>query len=631
MRQLKEKFNSSRDYKLRLQILTLSPYTIQATSSFFGASNYMVKRSRQLKKEFGILPDVPTLSKGRVISHEEKIMVKNFYERDEISRMCPGMKDCVSVKDNSGQRVKVQKRLILGNLKEIFHQFRNEEEQPKIGFSSFALLRPRHCVLAGSGGTHSVCVCTYHQNPKLQLGALGIPTLDYRKVMGKSVCDTSNRICMLHICKNCPGENGIKEFLQNLEDMEDVPDDIRFKEWVTVDRTQLEDRVLPFDEFLDTVSKSLYKLTRHHFVAETQAASFKKLKQDLKEEEEGILVMDFAENYSFIVQDAAQGFHWENSQCTVHPLVFYYRQNNEILHQSYCFLSDSTKHSTATVFSFLKVLLPSLKNSFPRLLKIHYFSDGCAGQYKNKYNFTNLYHHFNDFGLAAEWHFFATSHGKSACDGIGGIVKRATATASLQRTISNQILTPRDMFNFVKSHLPKIKTFFVSDQDVQATRSSLEERFSSAKVIVGTQRFHRFVPGQNGILSVYETSDIAAEEEQKTIIKQSDDQSLGEDDDVLLRPGDIPEGSFIVCSYDAQLWVGIVRGIDEEFGDFCVEFLEPSGVKASYGFPSRKDICMVPPENLLGKPLSLPKLTGSTRRRYSFKMEELIACSRRLR
>jgi hypothetical protein len=25
-----------------------------------------------------------------------------------------------------------------------------------------------------------------------------------------------------------------------------------------------------------------------------------------------------------------------------------------------------------------------------------------------------------DFGALAEWHFFATSHGKSACDGIGG-------------------------------------------------------------------------------------------------------------------------------------------------------------------------------------------------------------------
>ena len=34
--------------------------------------------------------------------------------------------------------------------------------------------------------------------------------------------------------------------------------------------------------------------------------------------------------------------------------------------------------------------------------KVFYFSDGCAGQYKNG---KNLYHHSVDFGFKAEWHF----------------------------------------------------------------------------------------------------------------------------------------------------------------------------------------------------------------------------------
>ena len=33
----------------------------------------------------------------------------------------------------------------------------------------------------------------------------------------------------------------------------------------------------------------------------------------------------------------------------------------------------------------------------------------------------------NDFDLAAEWTFFATSHGKQPCYGIGGTVKRLVA------------------------------------------------------------------------------------------------------------------------------------------------------------------------------------------------------------
>ena len=54
----------------------------------------------------------------------------------------------------------------------------------------------------------------------------------------------------------------------------------------------------------------------------------------------------------------------------------------------------------------------------------------------------------NDFGIEASWNFFATSHGKSPCDGIGGTVKRVTGRASLQRLKENHILTALQMFKF---------------------------------------------------------------------------------------------------------------------------------------------------------------------------------------
>ena len=54
-----------------------------------------------------------------------------------------------------------------------------------------------------------------------------------------------------------------------------------------------------------------------------------------------------------------------------------------------------------------------------KVTKMIYFSDGCAGQYKNCKNFINLCHHYEDFGLVAEWHFSATSYGKGPPDGVG--------------------------------------------------------------------------------------------------------------------------------------------------------------------------------------------------------------------
>ena len=48
--------------------------------------------------------------------------------------------------------------------KGIGSEFKERFPDRKIGFSKFAELRPKHCVLVGASGTHSVCVCTVHQD-----------------------------------------------------------------------------------------------------------------------------------------------------------------------------------------------------------------------------------------------------------------------------------------------------------------------------------------------------------------------------------------------------------------------------------------------------------------------------------
>jgi hypothetical protein len=38
-------------------------------------------------------------------------------------------------------------------------------------------------------------------------------------------------------------------------------------------------------------------------------------------------------------------------------------------------------------------------------------------------NFNNLCYHKDDFGMDIMWQFFAASHGKVSCNGIGGQLK----------------------------------------------------------------------------------------------------------------------------------------------------------------------------------------------------------------
>ncbi|KAG1665375.1 Ubiquitin-conjugating enzyme E2 D3 [Nymphon striatum] len=93
-------------------------------------------------------------------------------------------------------------------------------------------------------------------------------------------------------------------------------------------------------------------------------------------------------------------------------------------------------------------------------------SDSSAAQYKNHKNLANLMRHYEDFGLSSEWHFFATSHGKSPCDGMGGTVKRSAARASLQATTTNYILTSTDLFTWAQKNIINIHFIWVGKEKV---------------------------------------------------------------------------------------------------------------------------------------------------------------------
>ena len=203
---------------------------------------------------------------------------------------------------------------------------------------------------------------------------------------------------------------------------------------------------------------------------------------------------DFAENYKFITQDEVQSFHWTNLQCTLHPVVVYYKENDKLCLKSFCVLSDDMTHDVCMVYEVQRSVINEIKEMLPLVSKIEYFSDGCAGQYKNRNNFKNLSLHKQDFGLDAEWVFFTTSHGKSPCDGIGGTVKRATAKTSLQRPIGNQILDTEKMYEFCLSNFENIKFILVTSQLMENTRKELSARFVDLSTIPGTRSFHHFVP-----------------------------------------------------------------------------------------------------------------------------------------
>ena len=60
-----------------------------------------------------------------------------------------------------------------------------------------------------------------------------------------------------------------------------------------------------FNDFVENLPKKFKNLTAYHYFAKKQAEFFKKVKDELQFGE-CFIVLDFAENYSFLVQDATQ-------------------------------------------------------------------------------------------------------------------------------------------------------------------------------------------------------------------------------------------------------------------------------------------------------------------------------------
>ena len=94
------------------------------------------------------------------------------------------------------------------------------------------------------------------------------------------------------------------------------------------------------------------------------------LKENLQPEE-ALMILDFAEKHSFIVQDAAQGLHWENSQANLHPFVAYFRDTDQLEHISMSVISECFKRNTKTEHRFSQDVLAYLKGHYLLIKKIH--------------------------------------------------------------------------------------------------------------------------------------------------------------------------------------------------------------------------------------------------------------------
>ena len=220
-------------------------------------------------------------------------------------------------------------------------------------------------------------------------------------------------------------------------------------------------------------------------------------------------------------------------------------------------------------------------NAWPQIKSVDSFNDGCAGQHKNYKAFLNLCHHKSDFDTDAIWAFFATSHGKSPCDGIGGTVKRKIRRASLQRPVNNQILTFRAVKEYCKSFIEVITFLMIDKEDMVAVKDNLKPQYELGDTVPGTRSYHHFVP----------TSQYTIEGKQFTV-----DTTVFITYSFLDMPAPQNEtieslkcNDYITCYFDEFWWLVLIEVVNKEEKDVTCKSLHSHGPTGQFQWPRGDD------------------------------------------
>lgn len=276
---LKEKFRSlPLNDPLRTTILTIAPdcWSARKISEEFGTSRRQAIKAKKLRNAEGVMA-FPTSRSGKTLPSETIEKVIQFYESDENSRIMPSTSEVITIKKD-GIKQKVQKRLILSDVRNLHELFKEKFPEYPIGLTKFAELRPKWCVLAGAKGTHSVCVCTIHENFKNMLDASNIKKFTensknqfqgYKDCFNFVLCRNPWPKCYLNECNSCPKYEAFSEFISETLESNGI-EEVIFSTWQATDRCTLKKECLSTDDFASELCEKLKELLPHHFIANKQ-------------------------------------------------------------------------------------------------------------------------------------------------------------------------------------------------------------------------------------------------------------------------------------------------------------------------------------------------------------------------
>ena len=399
---------------------------------------------------------------------------------------------------------------------EAYKIFKLENENVKISFTKFYLLRPQH-MKALPKTPLMFCLCIYCANVKLKLAALNIPglTTEYH-LYNALICEKENEMqmfrndqCIFRLCESCKHwDQTIKSIITSKG--LDFSKTIKWFAWVTETSEHPKTKKISKRKALVCKSGTIaecekelidndivnpnqgFTFPQHYFTQHYQQKMFTECIDSLKEGEI-ICLQDFSNKITLTQQDEIKSAFYGTPQVTVHPTVIYAKLTGEsdpkrivITH-----LSDIKEQGADMVHYITSDCIKYLSDNFDvSWKKVYLWSDGCASQYKSKSSFFFL----GKYDVDIERNFFASEHGKSESDGVTGMISKKVSNAIKSRRYL--IKNAKDMLDFLSESFEKKTYIFklITCADMQPIKDEFESL--KYKVLSGncTRKLHQIKP-----------------------------------------------------------------------------------------------------------------------------------------
>lgn len=409
--------------------------------------------------------------KVREIVLRQKVRQKviDFFEQDDVSRMCPSKRD--SVKNNG---IKKQRRVLLHTVKDLVPKFVKETG---IVLSYATLLRAKpFWVVAPKSRDRETCLCVKHANFEEKFNKLKyakeLKHESIEKFIEQYTCNVKSHDCMNSLCDKCKnpefelGDDGdsvtyfMWKSVQEVKIVRGVQKTFKITKKVLISSTVQKLKMALFED-IPAMKKHLYGIY-----------SYNKLKKELKDnlhENEVMIQIDFSENYTTKYANEIQSTHFAKKQISIHTGVYYLR-NSDLKSKSFATVSDNLDHQAHAIWAHMKPILRTiLKNK--QIDTLHFYSDGPTSQYRNRTNVTLwIQTLINDFQQVTKstWTFSEAGHGKGPMDGVGGYLKR---TADRHVLMGNDVRTASEFSNLFKNDAIEVKV--IPEEDVMEEKNSV--------------------------------------------------------------------------------------------------------------------------------------------------------------